>query len=75
METRTAPVGDVPVVQRSKCTDAEKCKGERAKEGGKEEGAEGKGQEKERKSAKVAMYNSLVRATARTSFQTACSPA
>lgn len=32
METRTAPVGDVPVVQRSKCTDAEKCKGERVRE-------------------------------------------
>lgn len=85
METRTAPVGDVPVVQRSKCTNAEKRKGERVREGrGEGEvGWEGEGRERERrkrregerKSAKVAMYNSLVRATARTSFQTACSPA
>lgn len=41
METRTAPVGDVPVVQRSKCTDAEKCKGERVRERRGWEGGEG----------------------------------
>lgn len=60
METRTAPVGDVPVVQRSKCTDAEKCKGERVRErrrweaggGGEEEDRAKEDREKERKSVK-----------------------
>jgi len=58
-----------------------KCKGERAHEIEKEakrrererEGGERK-REREVKSAKVAMYNSLVRTTARTSFETVCSP-
>lgn len=42
METRTAPMGDVPVVQRSKCTDAEKCKGERVRERRMVAGGEGR---------------------------------